>query len=292
VADGAGRPQVLLDVGITFEAGDRLVHTPMVQAVVGGVATKLILDTGSSDHVLTRELAGEAGLPMQPAEPGTDSTGALVPSWSLGDLTLELAAHVFPLHDVVAIAGPPPFADWGVGGFLSPQHIHPTAWVVLDLAEDRLIAVEGAPSDVATWLAERSPNLRLLTRDRVPGDPTILIEAAVDAFQPVVTLLDSGGKATMFVATKVPGMEGAQGSSGRGVGGGQINGSMVEDRRLVVGDAILPVPRLFVREAMDGHDGLIGVDVLRGTVLVVSADPTRPVYWLVPDAPGSVPAVE
>jgi hypothetical protein len=52
------------------------------------------------------------------------------------------------------------------------------------------------------------------------------------------------------------------------------------------------VPRLFVREAMGGHDGLIGIDVLRGTILVVSADRTRPVYWLVPDAPGSVETAE
>jgi len=75
----------------------------MVRATVGGVATKVILDTGSSDQVFTREVA------------------------------VDIAGQSFPLHDAVAIPGPPPFAGWGVGGFLSPQHLHPTAWVVLTL---------------------------------------------------------------------------------------------------------------------------------------------------------------
>ena len=50
-------------------------------------------------------------------------TGAEVPSWSLGELAVDIAGQSFPLHDAVAIAGRPPFAGWGVGGFLSPQHL-------------------------------------------------------------------------------------------------------------------------------------------------------------------------
>jgi hypothetical protein len=274
--------RVLLDVPITYEAGDERIHTPMTRVAVGGVPTKLILDTGSSDHVLTRALAEQASLPMEPAEPGIDSTGAAVPSWSVGQLSVDIDGRSFDLHDAVVIEGPPPFAGWGVGGFLSPQHLHSSAWVVLDLASDRLVLLDASPNQVAAWLGARSPQSRLLTLDRLADDPTILVRAAIEPFEPVVTLLDSGGKSTMFVGSAVPGLLGSEGEAGRGVGGARITGSIVEGRTVQVADARLPVPRLLVRETMATHDGLIGIDVLQGTTMAVSADRTRPVYWLVP----------
>ncbi len=52
----------------------------------------------------------------------------------------------------------------------------------------------------------------------------------------------------------------------------------------MVGDVRLPVARVVVRDAMDDHDGLVAMDVLRGTVLAVSTDRSRPVFWQVPGA--------
>jgi hypothetical protein len=278
----ATRPLVILDVPLTFDVGADTTHVPMVDAIVGGVRIKLILDTGSSDHVFTRELAEDARLRREPGEPGTDSTGASVPSWNLGGLDVEIAGQTFGLHDVVAITAPGPFVGWGVGGFLSPQHLHPTAWVVLDLAAERLILVDGDETAMAGWLADRRPDLRLLRLDRVPTDPTILVQAGLDDFEPVVTLLDSGGKSTEFVAAAVPGLGGGEiRGAGHGVGGGQIVGSVVENRVLVVAGTRLPVARVVVRDAMDGHDGLVAMDVLRGTVLAVSANRSRPAFWQV-----------
>ena len=278
----AGTPQILLDVPITFQVGDQLTHVPMVEARIAGVGTKLILDTGSSDHVLTLELAESARLATHPAEPGTDSTGAAVPSWSVGELAVTIADASFELHDVVAIAGPPPFAGWGVGGFLSPQHLHPTSWTVLDLAADRLILLDGDEGKVAAWLATRSPSHRMLRLARVPGDATIQVQTSLESFGPVVTLLDSGGKSTEFVASAAPDLaDGPRGSSGHGVGGGEVVGTIAEGQRLLVGNTRLNVPRLVIRDYMDDQDGLVGMDLIRGTVLVVSADHARPVFWLV-----------
>jgi hypothetical protein len=141
--------------------------------------------------VFTRELADSAALPSEPGEPGTDSTGGSVPSWNLGELDVEIVGQAFGLHDVVAITAPGPFVGWGVGGFLSPQHVHPTAWVVLDLAAERLVLVDSDQDSVAAWLAERTPALRLLRLQRVAGDPTILVHAGFDGFEPVVTLRPS-----------------------------------------------------------------------------------------------------
>ena len=57
----------------------------------------------------------------------------------------------------------------------------------------------------------------------------------------------------------------------------------MEDRVLRVGGARLPIPRLLVRDAIDSMQGLIGMDALRGTILMVGADRQRPIWWLVPD---------
>jgi hypothetical protein len=275
--------RTVLDVPITFDVGDRQTHAPMVEVTVAGTPKKLILDTGSTDHILTVELAEQIGLEVEPGEPGTDSTGASVPSWSLREVEVEIAGQAFALRDVVAINAPAPFPGWGVGGFISPQHLQPGAWAVLDLAAERFFLVEGEEADITDWLSERTPDLQLLRLERAPGDETILVRAAVEPFDEVVTMLDSGGKRTQFTGAAVPGIGdgGARASSGRGVGGSESFGAEVRGQRLIVGEARVPLEALIVSPEMDGRDGLVGMDVLRGTVLTVNGDPHRPVIWQV-----------
>ena len=276
-------PRILLDVPITFDVGDQQrTHAPMVHATVAGTPTKLILDTGSTDHILTIELAEQIGLRAEPGEAGTDSTGASVPSWMLGEVTAEIADQAFVLRDVVAITAPAPFPVFGIGGILSPQHLSPGRWAVLDMAADRFFLLDAEETDLSEWLRERTPDHQLLRLKRAPGDATILVHAAIEPNHAVVTMLDSGGKRTQFTQAAVPGTgEGPQTSSGRGVGGGESFGAELRGQTLVVGEAKLPLATLIVSPEMDGRDGLVGMDVLRGTVLTVSGDPHRPVIWQV-----------
>jgi hypothetical protein len=281
-------PRVLLEVPITFDVGAQVVHSPLVEVEVGGVRTKLIADTGSTDHVLTMELAERAGLEASPGEPGTDSVGASVPSWTLGEVPARIGELDVRLRDVVAIAGPEPFEGWGIGGFLSPQHVHPYAWVVIDLAGGILSFVGGQEADVGAWVGERFPNLYAVSLERETGDTTVLVRAAIEPFDPVVTMLDTGGKRTEFADTAVPALRGGETmESGHGVGGGTAIGFEVADQVLRVADARLPVPSLLVRKEIGVAQGLVGMDLLRGTVLVVSADLSRRVLWLV--APNDLP---
>jgi hypothetical protein len=275
---------VLLDVPITFEVADgQRTHAPMVMAVVGGESTRLILDTGSTDHILTVELAERVGLAAEPGEAGTDSTGASVPSWSLGEVPIQIHGHNFTLGNVVAISSPAAFEGWGIGGFVSPQHLHRTAWVVLDMADDHLLLVDGDRADVSVWLAARAPALQLLTLDRVSGEPTILVNASVAPYPEMVTMLDTGGKRTEAAVAVVPGLAGgARLSTGRGVGGGEAFGSEVEGQTLQAGGGSLPIARLVLRDEVEGRGGLVGMDTLRGTLLAVNRDMAQPVYWLIP----------
>jgi hypothetical protein len=277
---------ILLDIPITFEAGAGRTHAPMVVARVSDVTTKLILDTGSTDHVLTIELAYAAGLTAEPGEPGTDHAGAEVPSWTLGTVPATIGDLGVTLHDAVAIAGPAPFEAWGVGGFLSPQRVHPTAHAVVDLVDDRFILLDGAVAAARAWLMARSPNLVTLTLPRAATEQTPVVDAAIEPFPAVPTMLNTGGRGTEFATAAVPGLHGtAPDRLGLGVGGSAVPGSEVAGRTLRVGDARLPIPKLLVRNEIDSMLGLIGMDVLRGTVLMVSADPARGVLWLVPATP-------
>lgn len=274
----------LLRAPITFQIRGGITHAPMVHASVNGVATKLIVDTGTTDHGLTMALVREAGLPAQPGEQGTDAAGASVESWAVGDLPVTIGDVTLPLERLVAFEGPPPFEAWGIGGFLSPQHLHPMANTVLDMANDELTLLEGDPAEIGAELIGRHSDLQPLWLDREPGDTTVLIRAAIEPFPVVVTMLDSGGKATEFAEPAVPGLAtGELVGGGRGVSGTQSHGRLAAEQVLVAGDARIRVPQLFVRAPFnDACEGLVGMDVLRGTVLMVGADLGRHVLWLVP----------
>ena len=147
---------------------------------------------------------------------------------------------------------------------------------------DRLTLVE-AGDELGPWLADRHPDLRLLTLEQVAGDGTVLVSAAIDPHPPVTTMLDTGAKATTWAEAAFPERSaGPRQASGRGVGGTQSFGVAVDDQVLVAGGARIPVPRLLVGDAHGEAQGLVGMDLLRGTVLAVASDPRRSVIWLRP----------
>ena len=143
------------------------------------------MDTGSTDHILSIELANRVGLRAEPGEEGTDSAGASVPSWSLGEVPVEIGHVAHKLRNVIAITAPGPLGPRGIGGILSPQHLIPGAWMSLDMARDRLTALDGSEADVVDWLRRRSPDLRLLRLARAEGDATILVRGAIEPHEPV-----------------------------------------------------------------------------------------------------------
>jgi len=276
--------EILFDEPITFVGADgQPTHAPMVHATVAGESTRLIVDTGSTDHILSIELANRVGLRAEPGEDGTDSTGASVPSWSLGAVPIQIGQGEYQLANVIAITAPGPFEPRGIGGILSPQHLIPGAWMSLDMAGDRLVALDGPEADVADWLVRRSPDRRLLRLARAEGDTTILVRGAIEPHEAVITLLDTGGKASDVVASAVPGLSGEQTeSSGRGVGGTELFGAVVVDQVLRVEEAAIPLPRLVVIGDVEGRGILVGMDVLRGTIVTVNGDPALPVFWQLP----------
>jgi hypothetical protein len=277
------RVDILVRVPITFDAADRTTHAPLVVGSVGGVETLLVLDTGADVHVLTKELVDRLALDVEEGEEGVDHSGATMPSWSVADVRLELGDAELTLRDVVSIPAPAPFASGGIGGGLSPQRLHPTAVTVIDLTVGELLLVEGDDDEVEAWLVERTPSLTTLSLERDATFATVVVPAAVRPFAEIPMLLNTGGKRTEFSSAAVPGLgAGREERLGGGVSGADVLGSAAGAQTLVIAGHEVPIAQLAVRESMPAPQGMVGMDVLRGTVLTCCADPRRRVVWRIP----------
>ncbi len=133
-----------------------------------------------------------------------------MPSWTVGTVPIDLAGLTIELTDVVAIPAPPPFPGWGVGGILSPQRLHPTAHVVVDMVHDELVLIQGNEAAAHAWAESRHVRLHDLVLDRVDGERTILVRTAVVPHAEVTTLIDTGGRDTEFASAAVPGAGGGE----------------------------------------------------------------------------------
>ncbi len=276
--------KVLARQPITFEAaGGKQVHAPLIVGTFErgagepGVEARLVLDTGSDTHLITEDVSDALALAREPGEEGTDHSGATMASWSVGTVAMSLGGLAVDLRDVVAIQAPAAFADQGIGGILSPQQLHPTAWAVIDMVANELLLVDGIVDEIAGLVHDRAPDHVLLTLPREPGFATVVARAAIEPFPEIATLLNSGGRGTEFSAAALPGLATAKGGRlGAGVSGADVTGSLVGAQTLLIGGRRVGVQALAVRPEMQDPQGMVGMDVLRGTVLACSADTSRP----------------
>ncbi len=275
---------IIATIPITYATldGDR-VHSPMIVGRVGGIETRLVLDTGSEVHLINRELADAIGLIGVPGEDGIDHAGATMASLDVGPVSLDVDGFAIELADVVAIPAPPPFPGWGIGGILSPQRLHPTASIVIDLRADEMVLVDHEPDRLPAWLAHRAPELDLLDLPRDPAFPSLVVTAAIEPYPEIPVMLNTGGKHTEFLADVVPGIErGLIERSGGGVSGADVRTSLGGRQQLHVAGRRITIGELYLRASMLEPHGLVGMDVLRGTILTAARDPSRGVVWQVP----------
>jgi hypothetical protein len=263
------------------------VHAPVVLATIGAIHTRLVLDTGSDVHLVTRELTDAAGLALTGADVGTDHAGRELESWLVGDVAVTLdeaapSAAEIALHDVVAIPAPAAFIERGIGGIVSPQRLHPSAFAIIDEVDDELVLLDADAEGVRAWLLERHPRLAVLVLERAAGDARPIVAASVVPYAPVPVLVNTGGRHTEFEPSAVPGLAGgALQRIGVGVSGADVLGAEAGSQVLALGPARVALPSLKLRTGMDDPPAMLGQDVLRGTVVAVGPDPATPVLWQV-----------
>ncbi|MGH3467524.1 MAG: aspartyl protease family protein [Gemmatimonadales bacterium] len=265
---------------ISFEVDGQPAHAPMIDARVDGVETCFIVDTGSTDHVWTRHFVGQLDIESLPTEPGIDHAGASTPTWTVGKATVEIADVALTINNVVAIDGPPQFEAWKVGGFLSPQGLSSDYWVVIDFVADRLSLIDADPLSSSTWIDEAFPDLKHLVLERKSRD-LLVVDSSLEPQAPVATMLNTGTEETEFAIHAVPHLLGDHDIRGRGASGAEVSGRVVSGQVLRVGETRFKLPALLIREEMPGPPGMIGMDLLKSTVLAISPEPSDPVHWLI-----------
>ena len=278
---------VVLRAPMHFEAeGGQPVHAPLVLATIGAFRTRLILDTGSDVHLLTAELAEAAGFALAGVDAGTDHANTSMDSSLVGDVPITLdeadGGSRLPLDGVIAIPAPDAFTRQGIGGALSPQRLHASAFAVIDEIADELSLVDGEAADIRDWLLQQRPTLGVLALERRAGSDIPVIQAAIPPFRPVPVLVNTGGRHTEFEPGAVPGLSAAALERiGTGVSGAPVMGGRAGAQVLDVGGHHLQVAELMLRSGMGDPPAMIGQDLLRRTVVAVGPNPSTPVLWQV-----------
>lgn len=272
---------------LSYDVSGETLHCPVADAVVGSVRTKLIVDTGATEHVLTVDVVDRAELAREPGKVGTDAAGKHVPTWEVRTPRIDVGGTKLVVGTVPAIEGPTPFAAWGIGGFLSPQRLSPDHVVVVDFVQNSLEAYGEEAGSVVGRLRSRYPEA-IIVGGQKHQSGTIGVNVAVGSSE-VVAIFDSGAAATEIV------MAGATGSGdvrrSRSVGGTEMEASTVISATLVAGDAQFSLKALSVVRQVAVPEGstenevpaaVIGMDLLSGTLLVVPSRNDEAIWWVVP----------
>jgi hypothetical protein len=280
--------RTITEVELTFEVKGKTLPVPMVSAVVNGLPTTLIVDTGASNNVLTTQFASANHIPLEAVQ-GTaigHADEALEAKKAVG-VRLAIGSLEREPPDVVAVHGPPPFEQFGIGGFLSPQNFASSGFVVLDLPAKRMMFLDGAPEGLGAWVAAHysgtvTPVKREKLRSSREADARkIFLLAGVDPGTPTLSEMDTGGSNTEFAASYI-GMAkgGSADNSGISVSGQVVAGTMVKDQTVFFGGMKFGSTDILVRPKMEGFQGLLGIDILRNLVLIIPVDSSQNLLFI------------
>ncbi|MDF1665211.1 MAG: hypothetical protein P1V97_25840 [Planctomycetota bacterium] len=278
------RFQTLHEQRLCFETDGGSNHAPMIAVNCRSGQFYFILDTGASDHVLTRSFADSEDVTVMDSVVGKDHSGASVKSWTLESFSLTLEGFELELIDAVAIVAPPVFEDRRIGGILSVARLHSSAHVILDFERQELRLLVGDLHEIRDAIEKQRPNLESLVLDRVGDDTFLLVRAALLPYPEMTFLINTGGGDVEIVVDETEFGLDSLTVTGHGVGGEAVLGAIRRNQTLKVSGREFPVPKLILRQSMGAafYSGDIGMAVLGKTMLLISAIREDPLFWFVP----------
>jgi hypothetical protein len=166
---------------------------------LNGQRFPLLVDTGSSAHVLSPQILKKLGFALKAPVKGSTPYGPAKLA-ELGDLQVKIGGLKIPLSDCLAEteSSPGGLESDGIYGLLSPPKLAVGALVVLDLREPALIVVRPAPKNIPLWLKQKFPQSSF---DEVPRlnekagyQEIILVKSEI--FGDLQMFLDTGATTT------------------------------------------------------------------------------------------------
>ncbi|EYF01102.1 retropepsin-like aspartic protease [Chondromyces apiculatus] len=283
-APGAAEATTARRTTLRFSLGERDFPAPLVDAVVGGQPTTLIVDTGATHHVIARWVAEELALPVASGgDVGVDHAGQAVRVGRVSGVKLSLSGWgAVEAPHLLVVEVPEALARAGIGGVIAPQALASAGRaVVLDLggrvlSEVQLseaFAAEPAGAGGAGAASRGDTPLELTLCGAVQEGQQVLARAEIEGV-PITLKMDSGATQTSIwagsgagkrLAGKAKGVRSAYAASGkhtvpvlRGVRV-QLGGKEIESDI----DLIPGMPR-----AVCPADGFAGMDLIAGCALV------------------------
>lgn len=285
-SDEAPRAQPLVDVPLGFSARGQKLPVPLVPVRLHGSDGLLLVDTGSSHNALTRDFAEAHDLAGAPAGTGRDHAGEAVTTSPAKAIDWELGAFSRRVEDAIVVAGPPPFKPLGIVGFLSPQNFFGTASVVLDFPAGRLLALPGDANAARAWAESRYPDAEIAVLPRAAGPHArkLYVQAQLASGELVVAEIDTGGSTTEFAENLLPADGNGETLTSVAVSGKKRAARLVEGQALSLGGMKFGPLKVKARPTDAAPAVLLGIDLLRHTVLILPAASDAPVLVLRPRA--------
>jgi hypothetical protein len=279
---------LLLDIPVLFDATENEDrsnrHVPLIRASVGDQTTLLIVDTGSTETLLTRTLVEGLRIPLRPAEPGKDHAGGFVPTWTTaGSISVQMGSYSLLMENVSVVEIPSSLKSLGIGGVLCPQTLHNDATVLLDFRNDRIQLHPGTLDEAIGY--NLVPELRsvAIERRRLVGEEAalVVVEGTLVPATPVSLMLNTGA----YEAELAPGLTEHPifnvEMRGRGLGGTPVQGSIAPGCEVELGGVRVALAEYMVRPQPNEIAGQLGMQALRGTRLALHAR-AESIRWCVP----------
>ncbi|MGK3989930.1 retropepsin-like aspartic protease [Sorangium sp. So ce136] len=266
---------------LQYHLNDRAFPSPLIDAVVAGQPTVLIVDTGASHHVLARWLADELALPLSTAgDVAVDHAGRPLAVSRLENAVLALSGWGrVEVPTLLVVPMPDVLQRIGIGGVVAPQELaRPGRAVVLDLGEGRM--TEAPRDEAARALRARFGETAVVELGRCGGPnqgSELTARASVEGI-PVTLKIDSGASQSSLFAVSPAGKRlsrRATGDRSAYAASGRHTVPVLSGARLRIAglDAAADIDLLpGERRATCPSDGFAGMDVLRTCVLVLAED--------------------
>jgi hypothetical protein len=258
---------------------------PLVRGTIAGHSTTLIVDTGAHIPFVSSWLAREAGLALGQPIVGRDSGGRATPMRETDHASLVIEDFGAVADGPVAVGDlPDAFRRVGVGALVSPQALAtPNEVVILDLVAGRMRVVPRAEAPAPESRAPTSKaafvNAHLCTYHAGTLRARSLVATIIVDGAELVLDLDTGATGiTVDSASDIGKRLAARPSVGHlhGLGAtGAFDVVAVDDVPVRIGeleDSVRVGVATGAGSAACGVAGRIGVDYLKGCILVIGHD--------------------